>query len=421
MNIISSLRDEILLEKQEETEREMLLSKLDESKPLLIEKLLKQMIYGELEEEHFFRQIKSLNLDLQFKNFSMLVFEFNSNQVDMSENGLLSYKKSIEKILNFLNSHFSNRYIYVPLNNNYLCVLMDHITDTYLLTESLNGIIRKIHGEQQVSVTVGLSRQYSAFTMVSTAFKECIDCLNQKWVDGENRVINFNTIDRSAPQGVVHLKEHEEKLLEDFKRGDVQVFAGALNEFEVFIKLNKVLFSQVQTCCFELMILFARILEGKGFNGEELYKESILNKEKIFRCNTIRQLMEFFKQSSLEYIKKVQSSKQGRYRPEITRAIRYIEQNYHMDLTLDMVAQELFISSFYLSHLFSKELGVTFLEYLTDVRIQKAKDLIETGNYKVYEIAQKVGYSNENYFSYVFKKVSGYSPSEYKKKTATGA
>ncbi|MCR5291730.1 MAG: response regulator [Eubacterium sp.] len=98
----------------------------------------------------------------------------------------------------------------------------------------------------------------------------------------------------------------------------------------------------------------------------------------------------------------------------IKNAKLYIEQNYSKDLILDDVAKELQISPYYFSKLFKKRTGVNFIEYLTNLRIEKAKNLLRNSQKSIKEICVEVGYSDANYFSRTFKKNVGVTPSEYK-------
>lgn len=99
----------------------------------------------------------------------------------------------------------------------------------------------------------------------------------------------------------------------------------------------------------------------------------------------------------------------------VNRAREYVEEYYAEELTLQRVADEVGISSSYLSTLFSQQLGCGFVDYLNKIRIDHACDYLKQHYFKTYEIAYKVGYRDEKYFSRVFKKITGMSPSEYKK------
>lgn len=99
----------------------------------------------------------------------------------------------------------------------------------------------------------------------------------------------------------------------------------------------------------------------------------------------------------------------------IKRAEGYIKRNYHEDLSLDMVAAELDLSPAYFCSIFRKSKNIGFSEYLNDIRIDKAKNLLLQLNLKVYEISEMVGYRNPKYFTDIFKKSTGMSPLNYRK------
>ncbi len=106
-----------------------------------------------------------------------------------------------------------------------------------------------------------------------------------------------------------------------------------------------------------------------------------------------------------------------RYSPIVVLIKGYIDCNYMKEhLSLQEVADNFEISSSYLGKLMKNELGKTFTEYLTDIRMEKAKRMLEEENIgiKIHEVAQLVGYSSQHYFSRVFKKEVGVTPLEYK-------
>ncbi|MEN8904373.1 MAG: helix-turn-helix transcriptional regulator, partial [Clostridiales bacterium] len=87
---------------------------------------------------------------------------------------------------------------------------------------------------------------------------------------------------------------------------------------------------------------------------------------------------------------------------------------YKDQITLNQVAEHIYLSPYYMSRLFKKELGKNFSEYLIEVRIKKAKELLKDVRYKIYEIAYMVGIKDAHYFSRIFKKYVFLSPSEYR-------
>jgi two-component system response regulator YesN len=100
---------------------------------------------------------------------------------------------------------------------------------------------------------------------------------------------------------------------------------------------------------------------------------------------------------------------------KVAEAQDYIECNFAKKrLSVDQICQDLFISPSYLSRLLKQHLGKTFVNALTDFRIEKAKQLIAASDLNIYAVADAVGFSDPHYFSTIFKKVTGMTPSEYR-------
>lgn len=98
----------------------------------------------------------------------------------------------------------------------------------------------------------------------------------------------------------------------------------------------------------------------------------------------------------------------------VNSAMQYIKTHYNEPLSLENVANAINLSAPYLSALFSKVLGTTFINYIQSIRIEAAKELLRSTTLKVYEVAYQIGYDDEKYFSQVFRKAEGISPSQFR-------
>ena len=106
-----------------------------------------------------------------------------------------------------------------------------------------------------------------------------------------------------------------------------------------------------------------------------------------------------------------------KYTEIIEKAKTYIQENYqNEEMSLQSVASNVNVSSNHFSAIFRKETGETFIDYLTKVRMDNAKDLLTCTSMKTSEIGFEVGYRDPHYFSYIFKKTQGMSPKEYRRK-----
>ncbi|WP_176220716.1 response regulator [Cohnella massiliensis] len=131
--------------------------------------------------------------------------------------------------------------------------------------------------------------------------------------------------------------------------------------------------------------------------------------ERLRSMEDLAVLMEEIVQSVCQVMARRASAK---HRKTVDFIIRFVHDHYSEDITLEMIADKVFLTRNYLSQIFKQATGENYNNYLTRVRMEKAKELMKSGNYKLYEISAMVGYKNNAYFSQLFKKVTGFNPSE---------
>jgi two-component system response regulator YesN len=112
-------------------------------------------------------------------------------------------------------------------------------------------------------------------------------------------------------------------------------------------------------------------------------------------------------------IRKIRERRENNISRIVFLARTYIDSNYMKDISLEDVSREVSISPQYFSRLFKEQTGSNFIEYLTQVRINRSKELLKSTNKTVKEVCFEVGYKDPNYFSRLFKKTVGISPTEY--------
>lgn len=146
------------------------------------------------------------------------------------------------------------------------------------------------------------------------------------------------------------------------------------------------------------------------FSEREYYLPMVMN------ANSNSELKEWFVAKFGEACKNMRSRKKEHENQVAAQAQKYINDNYSRDISLDEVSRSLDLSPYYFSKLFKAQTGSNFLEYVTSLRIGKAKEMLEKGDCSVKETCVAVGYSDPNYFSRIFKKNTGVTPTEYKEK-----
>lgn len=103
---------------------------------------------------------------------------------------------------------------------------------------------------------------------------------------------------------------------------------------------------------------------------------------------------------------------------ECLKIKNYIDSNFSQEINLDFLSNMTYINKFHLVHLFTKQMGISPINYLIKKRIEESKNLLSTTNYTIKDITSIVGFSNSSYFSQMFKKVTGVSPRTYRNNSA---
>lgn len=204
------------------------------------------------------------------------------------------------------------------------------------------------------------------------------------------------------------LDDFERSLIEIIRAGNVKAFEQVFQDYfkELGTNFEHSLIKMIEHLE-ELRIVLNRYLK-------DVQSELILP-EQAFQAETVVQLRERARSSLVtlnQHIHNWQTEKAGGV---IYQAKDWIDQHYCEEVTLDEVAAKVQLSPFYFSKLFKENLGQTFIDYLTQKRIKLAKDLLINTEKTFKEICFEVGYHDPNYFSRVFKKITGLTPSEFKK------
>ncbi|WP_054027919.1 AraC family transcriptional regulator [Bacillus sp. FJAT-28004] len=119
----------------------------------------------------------------------------------------------------------------------------------------------------------------------------------------------------------------------------------------------------------------------------------------------------------LSAMQRIREQREKQTQTVLDRAQRFIQSKYTEDLSLEEVADSVHLNPHYFSKIFKQQVGTTFIDYVTALRIDKAKALMATGQLSLKEVCFEVGYNDPNYFSRVFKKVTGVTPSDYRGQT----
>lgn len=267
-----------------------------------------------------------------------------------------------------------------------------------ILEIMIDDMIQKYH----FNVTIGISSIYDEFEKMNMAYKESSIAL----YSSEKNKVSFYTIDIPKKNNISLFKEHQENIVLYLKGKNFDKFKEMTESILLKKEVHTIDFAIMKSQVVDLLIyLQTEINQDTYYDYKTMsYKEVV---DEITKITTAESLCEWLcnvvKKTMIDQ-KLSDSSVLNSY---VFQAIQYINQNFNEDISLDMIAEEIDISSFYLSRLFKQEIHKNFVQYLTDIRMKKAMEILKQGIVPIKDIGKMVGYSNQTYFYKVFKKYTG--------------
>ncbi|MEY8354867.1 helix-turn-helix domain-containing protein [Lachnospiraceae bacterium 54-53] len=265
-----------------------------------------------------------------------------------------------------------------------------------------------------LSVSAGISRPGSGAGDFLKCFEEAGEWLRLRCLKGKARICYPWEKGVVSFEGVRQTEKAYKRLIKGLMVGD-ELVAGAEKK-RLLGELYHMDLRDAKEVCLHLICGLAWQLSENHDDISALFAEEVNYYEKIGRLDEMRSL-ELWLNNYFRWIMDYNAHHSDRKQADMMiRAKRFIMDNYaNPELTLGRVADFIGLNEKYFSTRFTKEEGMTFINYLTEVRIRKARELMETTDLKIYEISQSVGYNSVEHFTRVFKKLCGVSPGGYRK------
>lgn len=208
--------------------------------------------------------------------------------------------------------------------------------------------------------------------------------------------------------------ETEKQLFEKTQSGDLNGVIASANLFFDWMQEN---YSEYMTDIKLKVLEFVLWAEHLAYESGGMTYHFRSRQSYLPTLNQLEQLDDvrnWFIDRVSEACRNVVIKKEEQSNTIISRAKQYIDSHYSRDISLAEVSREVDISPYYFCKIFKEETGENYIEYLTNIRIEQAKELLMNTELSMKEICAKIGYSDPNYFSRAFKKKVGVTPTEYK-------
>lgn len=254
----------------------------------------------------------------------------------------------------------------------------------------------------------GVSDPMSGIVSMTKMYQQAKSALEEARISNR-RIVFFHQV-KKYPESMLTMKDYK-KITSLVKKGDLDALHSLANH--IFFQIQKNRTSQRESIriviglCSYLNVYFSGLSEAVRTGG--------FTEDSFRSCAGLLQLKartkEYFSFICRWYERQKESSDPGDRMAEVEQ---YIKEHYAQDISLAYIANKFGFDYYYLSRLFKKHFGVSYLEYLTEIRLERATKLLMETKYKIYEISVMVGYQDVKYFSRLFKQHYATTPEQYR-------
>ena len=289
-------------------------------------------------------------------------------------------------------------------------------TEQYgIFVDEMDKICKVAHKSLMANVSAGIGRVCGNAESIHTSFLEAKDAFHHRIFVGENQALCISDVDPSS-----HIEDYvSEKqirhIMRQVKIGTKDSLEAEIREFIEKLKKSDINLNQLQIFYAEFMVELFRLSRGHVISLDETGFNNVNTNEELASFASMDEFADRLIELTGILWEKINNGRLDSTKKLAEDAKQYIADHYgESTLSVDEICSHLGVGTSYFSSVFKKETGVSFVTYLTQIRMNEAQRLLDTTDEKSYIIAGMVGYEEPNYFSYVFKKHFGVSPSKYR-------
>lgn len=404
-------------ERDEKQNFEKLKNYYVESLPVLQENFLISLITGSIPKNKIDRYALNYQIDLSGEYYSVTVLHLSIDKEagNNTEVNPLLLSMAVKRLAEEQLRSNWNSYTVSYLRDILILTRLVHKEDNSRLTDDMDKICKMAKKVCLATVTAGVGYVCDSTETLSMSYEGAQNAISYGVLYGNGKAINIAEVDPKGKSDFAWEESYIQNILRNIKLGKEDLIKESIKELIYTIREFNLSIQQYHVLILEILTEMFRFGSNNQLNVEEIFGANMEAYSKVLQMQSIEELEEWL----LDISDKIQSQfckeKSESTRSFVDKAIEYVKEYYgNQDLTVDSMCSYLGVSSAYFSTVFKKETGKTFINYLTDYRMERAVEMLMTTSEKTYVIAEKTGYSDPNYFSYVFKKKFGISPSKYK-------
>ncbi|MDC3416007.1 response regulator transcription factor [Aquibacillus salsiterrae] len=284
----------------------------------------------------------------------------------------------------------------------------------YLIKNLTQKIVNNILLYLKVSSNVGIGRETLSIHELHQSFLESQRVLEAVEFQELNKVFCFDEVNDKEKIGAFQYPlEILKQLHNAIAEKNVEEVIEIWKKFDEEITENELPLFVVQNIC--ISTVNALMIDRYNYNQLVVDSKTVYELvTTIYSQPSTKELSDWMKKQSCEWMAQMKEELTGKKSHKLIHEVKqYVQDYYDEEITLAEIAESLYINKNYLSQLFKKVTGETFVNYLNKFRIEKAKEKLKEQKYMIYEVSEMVGYQNPTYFSKVFRSITGTSPSDF--------
>ncbi|WP_246079022.1 helix-turn-helix domain-containing protein [Paenibacillus piri] len=273
-----------------------------------------------------------------------------------------------------------------------------------------------------IPISIGISRPYEDIKDAPQAYDESLKALRNRPLAGQNTILYYDQQQAGKIELGQFPEETEKALIQAVKYADHEQIDLLLERFLEEIARYCATYSEYQVSLVRFFVDLTRLIQDSGAAFHSVFENDKPSFEELLELKSKADIREWLKHKMIRPLLPLFEERRKTKFQNISReVIRMVQEEYDTDLTLEICASRLNYHSSYISRVLKNELGVNFSEYLSQHRLNVAKELLEDGSMKISEIAEKLRYHNPQNFIRYFRKMVGVTPGKYRETYANGA
>jgi two-component system response regulator YesN len=360
-----------------------------------------------------------LNIEFSYKAYQCCYFEMQNISVDRMDisKQVLLYSNSYQLLTELTAKYLEAYFVTLDRKHGAIIILYENTpaNDSDLaLMDSLRQISNSLEAYYQTTLKIGIGTVVNAPLLISDSYQAArLTFSGIKSDTGISSSADSSLYSNTESHMVFNLSLIKDDLSKAFSEYDEELLYNVISQVITLFEEYPPNYVQALDAACNILFLSISLLP----NGEEqicaLFPDYDDNYRSIYRQNTTEQIIEWLNLFRDRLCESFATHKKEHRHHIVDNVKKYIELHITQKLSLNEVAAIYGISPNYLSALFKKYNNCGYSEYITEQKIAKAKRMLSEDNLKVYEVADALGFESAFYFSKVFKKVVGVSPSEY--------